>query len=157
MNHNRKVETAKIILTKAGGTVNADHSIDYNLQRFFNQFVRAGNIAVYRVGLDYLHFEETVILANTLNVAMRNFVQNKNMTFSNVKGASEIIGTVGRTISTDKFNDNPNPPKMVEGFFSQSGIVNIRFTDTQGQTVNWLNTGTNDFQMILQIEVEYDN
>lgn len=155
----RVIKQHKLILNNDGGIENsqAPYDVEYNLNDFLSQFPRTAVAgAKYRVGVDFLHFSNNINV-DTLNVRLNGFVQNKNRTyFGTARINSDIIATFGKHEGTQSFNVNPNPPKMIEGYFSSSSNVKVNFLNDLGTAIQWNATGNETFQLNLLVEIEYD-
>lgn len=152
-----RVETHTLILNDLGGAKStaSPYDVEYNLSNFFTQFPKRGNNATYRLGLKYLHFDSAIGGVDTLNVRVVGFSQNKNRIYFANNYTSDIIATVGAHIGGTSFNYDAEQVHLVEGFFASQSLVRINFVDYAGAPIDWAPT-TNHFQMVLIVEILYD-
>lgn len=153
-----KIRTHKIILNSDAGVYRAsDYSVTFNLNNFLSQFPRSAvSGTTYRLGVDYFH-NSANINENTINIRCVGFIQNKNrIYFGTGELNSDIIATIGEhETGTKTFNHNPNPPKLVEGYFSNSSLITINFVNELGTAQDWGKTTSSAvFQLNLIVEIE---
>ncbi len=154
-----RISEHKLILNSQAGVVQTTtpFAVRWNIQNFLTQFPSRGALAKYRIGLDYFHFGSAVAGIDTTNIRLVGFVQNKNRTYmGTTEMNSDIIASIGQHEGGTSFNVSPNPPKLVEGFFTSDGNITAQFVDDLGAPIDWA-PSTNSFQMNLLVIIEYDS